>query len=369
MSDLMGFESEEAMRAALGLGPEEFAESAARFRSSPQRQVNVRYNPQTRKVERVDHPDWYEDIWDERQDQPNFGPGAGGTGGVPGPDEDGMTDKDRENQRLRDRANALFGWLPEPLLRIFRQEWVRSGGDRELALNAMRQSSEYEQFFPGNKREDGTVRHREQEYQSIVEGYERAFSTYEIPIDIVESRIPDLIRGNVRVPTLQDRLDFTFANVASQSNNIQRYYAELEGIDVSHAAIMSSVIRPDLPISQLEQKVRQAHIGATAMDYDFDIAHAESRRLEQFGLDRESAQRLYSTAASQLPTLQTLVDRHNDPDDTFSIDEFTDALVMEDPDSLRRIQRLFGQEQAQFAGQGQLARSQETGGITGLRQI
>lgn len=299
---------------------------------------------------------WYEEWLEEQQSEEA--------------QEEREEERRRREQReeLRRRAENQFSWIPDELFGAFQSEWVETGGSAEAALAAMRQHSAYEQYFAGNLRDDGTVRLTEQEYMSTVESYEQSFSQYGVPTDVIEDRFPDLIRGNVRPEEVDNRLDFVYSQVASRSSEIRNFYREVAGINASDSAIFTSVIRPDISLPEIERRVRKAQIGGTASEYDFNIAMQEARRLEEFGLDRQGAQRLYSEASRQLPQLQQLIDRHEDPNDEFSLRDYTDALVFEDADQMRTIERLFSTEQAQFLGDTRMRMDQETGGVRGLRQ-
>lgn len=267
----------------------------------------------------------------------------------------------------RSEARSMFPWLQGELLDLFVSEYQQHGNS-EAALGAVRQSSAYAQHFPGNIRDDGTIRLRETEYLSRIEGYEQVLLEYGVPPGEVSERFPELIEGGVGVRRLEDRVGALYTNIASRSDEIRQAYADYFGItNLSDAAILTSALRPDRSIAEIENNIRQAQIGGRAMEAGFDLDAVEAERLQQHGLEEEAARRLFRSAQQRLPRLSEMAARHDDPDDDFTLTDFTDALVLEEPDSIRRLGRLVGQETAAFSPGIETQRGQ-AGEILGLER-
>lgn len=264
-------------------------------------------------------------------------------------------------------AAGLYPWLPDPLLDIFKRHYTDSGGDAGFAMGMVRQSSEYEIHYPGNRREDGQLRYSEEGYSRQIEGYDRAFAFYGIPAGSFEGRYGELVAGGVDSDALFRRLDTVYTRVFSQGDRIRQFYAESYGGNFSTGALMGSAIDPSLSPSELELRISRAEVGGAIEESGFDVDLDDATRLQMAGLDLEAARNVARRAQGVLPNLNELVQRHNDPGDPFDFMDYADATVLADDETLGRMRRLVGQEAGTFTGQG-LSRQDEQGRVTGIRQ-
>lgn len=264
-------------------------------------------------------------------------------------------------------VRRLYPWIPAPLVAVFADAWAKYG-DPELALAEVRQSPNYETFFPGNRRDDGSFRLSEPEHLAVMEGYRQRWKAYGAPADVIEARLPDLIRNGVSPDEFGSNLDRVYVGVVTNSANVRRFYAENYGAgDLSDSALFASAVVADVDPLVIERRIRSAQIGGEAADKGFSRTGADVERLAGYGLDQEAARRLYGEAAKQLPTLNELIDRFNDPDDELTLDEFENAFVVNDPQQMAQIGRLLSQAQSAFSPRS-LFRTSQTGEVAGLRQ-
>lgn len=263
-------------------------------------------------------------------------------------------------------ARRLFPWIPEALLSTFSSAWEKYGST-DLALAELRQSPNYDQFFAGNRRPDGTVRLPEAEYLSTLDAYRTRFASYGLPPNLFASQFKTLVEGDVSPDELGRRLDEVYVGVAAKGDTIRSYYADNFGAgDLSDAALFASAISQQSPLV-LEHQIRAAQVGGTARQFGFDRTVQEAQHLADFGLDQAAAQKLYSQAADQLPKFADLVGRFNDPGDPLSAKDFENALVFQDPAALARFARLSSESAAAFSPEG-LHRVDNAGRVGGLRQ-
>ena len=232
----------------------------------------------------------------------------------------------------------------------------------------MRQSSEYDTFFAGNRREDGSFRLSEPEYLATMEGYRQRVRSYGLPVDMFEDRYVDLIKGGTSAEEFEGRLDQVYVGIASQGEAIRSFYAQQYGAGgLSDAAIFASAVAgAGVSPMVMEKRIRSAQIGGEAATAGFSRTAGEVERLAEFGLDREGARRLYGEAAKQMPTLRELMDRFNDPDDELTLEEFEDAVVLNDPQQLAQISRLYAQSASSFSPRALYGLGRE-GQVSGFR--
>ena len=233
----------------------------------------------------------------------------GGGDGEEGDDGDsGPSLSERRREEARNIAQASFPWMTSDLRRIFVNEYIDTGSS-EASTAAVRQTDEYREMFPGNIREDGSIRLSENDYFARVDGYKQVLTEFGLPDDEFTERYGQLIEGGVSVQRLENRMSEVYLNIAQRGDQVREYYARVMGIqDISNSAIMASTLKPDINIATLERKIRKSQIGGSAARSGFDLELDEARRLAEFGLEEQAANQLYTTAARQLPTLTQLLE-------------------------------------------------------------
>lgn len=256
------------------------------------------------------------------------------------------------------QARALYPWIPAALLDVFVDAWVEHG-DPNMAMAALRADSRYGSFFPGNRREDGTVRNTESEYLSTFEAYRRDTAAYGIDPGSLQDKFVELYENGVSAREWREnRLAPLYVDIISKSDQIRAFYAQTVGAtSVSDTALLWSALDGKTPAPVFEQRIRTAQVGGTASEFGFTRTVSEAERLSKFGLDERAARSLYSQAAEALPTLSALSARFGDPNDPLTIEDYEDALVVRDADELATLGRLVRQGNVEFGGLG-VARDQ-----------
>lgn len=268
-------------------------------------------------------------------------------------------------------AQALYPWLPDPLLTIFAQQWAATG-DPGLALAYMRQHPEYDRYFAGNRRDDGSFRYSEQEYLAVRGGMAELLADYQQNPDAYQDRITAAIAGDVSVQEFSDRLGLLWNEVFQQIPQIRSAYVAEFGLHdadpaVSDANIFASFLNPGTDLTELRINVSNAQIVGQASAYGFSRGWSRADELRRAGLSGDEARDLYQQAQVQTMTLSALASRYYDPDDTFGIDDFEDAVTGLDPLEQERAARLIQFERSAFSDRGDVVRDQ-VGALTGLRQ-
>lgn len=265
-----------------------------------------------------------------------------------------MTTRDPEGTPL-DIATALedvavlFPWMPAELAQIYAMHWVETG-DAQLAYSYMQASSEYDTYFPGNRRDDGTLRYSEFEYNSMMEGYADVFEVIGLNPDFFNHKFVDLLEGEVSPDELYaERIAPIYDRVLDSSPEIRAEYARMYGLELTDEAIVAAAIDPELGERILNRQISIAEISGEGLSHGFRIAQELADRLYEAGRSRLDAQKLFGQAENELPILGVLAKRHADPDDDFDINEFTNAAIFQDPTQRRRIRRLAAQERQSFA--------------------
>lgn len=270
-----------------------------------------------------------------------------------------------------EELRTQYPYYPDGFLRAWAGEW-QDTGDPDLALAQVRQNRNYEKYwFPGIRRDDGSLRLSEGEYVQTKRGYHEAVSKFGVSPSMLEHKFTDWMRGEVSAAEAEERMAMAYQEVMSRGDEIKRYYADAYGSgNISEGALLASFVlaRSGERVSPhiLQQRARTAQIGGEFSRTGFDLELSEAVRLTEFGLGQEAARKLAQSARLQLPVLEALVGRHNDPDDDFELTEFLEASVFADPEQTARIQRLFAQETSSFSPTAGMFAQSGGPGVRGL---
>ncbi len=267
---------------------------------------------------------------------------------------------------------ALMSWLPQSLIDIYINAWVETGNSA-MAWGEVRTSPEYETYFPGIVRDDGTLRMTELEYMGNMAAYRQTVSELGLNPDLFTSQYVNLITGEKSPDEFQAQVDALAERVWFASDEIrQAYFNEgyADAASMSLEALIASVLDPDVGNLILNQQITMAEILGEGAIRGLDVDTELAADLLGAGFDRTAATQLFGQAAEWLPVLGVLAARHNDPDDPFDLDEFVTAEVYNGFEAKQLMRRLVSQERASFTESGYFgtATSDVTGGLTGLRE-
>jgi hypothetical protein len=274
-------------------------------------------------------------------------------------------------------AELAPSWLPPFLAQAWLNEYTRMGGasvpgSGQAAVEYIqapdsKYRSAYDTYFPGNRREDGSLRLEEVDYFNRIDSYRNALMGVNVNPEVFEDKMAGLIEGDVGEAEFTTRVESMYERVLESSTDIRDYYAANYGLDLTQEAIVASFLDPDVGNAVLNRQIAISEIGGEAAIRGFDVDIGYAEELEATGMRREQAQALFGRAGLDVETLNVLARRHADPDDTFDLEEFTQAEVFDDPTQRRRMRRLVAQERSSFTGAGSI-REERTGGVTGLRE-
>ena len=271
------------------------------------------------------------------------------------------------------RAAALFPGLPEWVLVSYARGLADNAGNAELAWSKVRANDRYDTTFAGNRREDGSLRMTELEYLATIDGYRQILGDYGVAPDVFESRLPDLIGGDVSPQEFSTRVQAVWTGIQQNAPEVTAKFRQWYGADYKPelgqqrpSVALAMALDPNVGQQVLAKRITMAQIAGEASQSGFRRGKAQANALFRRGLTQESADQLYGQAQSALPTLNALAKRHNDQDRSFNLAEFEDAFLG-DAEQKQRAQRLIEAEAASFSGGGRVARDQ-TGGLSGLRQ-
>lgn len=275
---------------------------------------------------------------------------------------------------------VIPSWMPDGLYQQWEALYLAAGGNGvegadAVATQLLRESPEYVTYFPGIKREDGSIRfagnNPEQQYMANMAAFKNTVDDLlDINPDVFTQEYVDLIEGDVSPREFTQRANALYDRVMQQGPAIREWYATNRNIDMTDSAILASLMSDRVEEAVFNRELTMAEIGGTASRHNFDITTQFVDMLADNGMELERAKQLFGTAEGLLPMLSALAGRHGDADDTFDIEELAAATEFSDVYQSQRMDRLQAQEASSFTGGAAIdyVRDQR-GGLTGLQEL
>ena len=261
------------------------------------------------------------------------------------------------------------------LLQIYVDTWAETGND-QLALQAVRDSDEYETYFPGNTRIDPStgqgsgIRYTEAQYTALTDAYDRAFIEAGLNPDVFrEAEVyPALVAGDVGSEELTFRINSARQAFVDNplAEEVRAYYAQNFDIEMTDSALLASALDPSVGENILKKNISVAQIGAEASAKAFDITLQESERLYQLGVTGSKAAQLFSQAETLLGQVESLAAAQGRQQ--LSISEYLQAEAFGSPQQQQRFRNILAQQATESAAVLGARRTQQ-GAVTGLTEV
>ena len=243
----------------------------------------------------------------------------------------------------------------------------------ETAEEYVRSTDAYLIQFPEIRREDGSYRMDENEYLANMDSYRASLGAVGVNADLFGEQFIELIKGEVSGAEFwQERVAPIYDRVMDRGDEMMQRYADDWGLEMSREALIASLLDPDM----IGSKILNRQIGISEIRAEGDLTIGSEMTDKYAALTEELYDRdttlgqtrdLMQRADQLMPALEVLASRHADPDDTFDLEEFTQATLWNDPEQARRMRRLISQEQSLFTGSGQINYTKsKAGGVAGL---
>ena len=262
--------------------------------------------------------------------------------------------------------------LPDELLDVYVFAYMESGNDEKQAVTAMRQSTAYAKYYPGNLNPDGiSTKYTESEYSQLMDGYERKFESIGINPDVVltNERKKQLVENIVSPDELSSRIDSVYTNILSGIPAVKEFYMKNFGRELTDAEIIVSAIDPSIgegiingtiaAKDVVSQNVIRAQIGGGALLSGVDISIEAAEALRQQGLDPNKARTAFN--AVQNIQQQALAQGRDIP----SAQDIVEGTQLGSEEDFRLVGNILRQQAVQSAAQTGARRTQQ-GQVTGL---
>lgn len=268
-------------------------------------------------------------------------------------------------------------WMTNEMYAEWYEYYLDAGGtgvtgSAERATEVFRSSAKYATYFPGLLRDDGATRYAtnpEATYFANLASFRTTVQAVGVDPALIGKRYIELIEGDVSPAEFERRVGSLQSRVLGQADSIRNWYGANYGINMTSAGMIASLMDDEVGAAILEERLTMAEIGGEGALHEYDVSTEFANMLEDNGMSRDEAGKLFGTAEQLLPVLDSLAKRHGDPDDDFDIKEFARGTYLMDSEQSSRIGRLTAQERSVFTGSATtgVVTDREVG-VVGLRQ-
>ena len=265
----------------------------------------------------------------------------------------------------------LVPWLAGKgdLLQTYTNNYIETGSG-DFAIAAVRQSEEYNKYYPGITRMDGSLRMNETQYEQTREGYFRILLENGLNPIVFDSagKVAELIAGDVDVPEFRTRIEATRQAFVDnpKAAEIKAYYQTNFGVDLSDNAVFAAALDPLMSRSILLNQIDIAELGAEAALKNLDLNTEQARRLLQAGITEEGSIRLFARSAEAIKRL-TALSAAQGRTAPINLQQQLDVQVFQDPTAQLTEQRILQQQASLSSLQTGAAKAQE-GAVIGLEE-
>jgi len=250
-------------------------------------------------------------------------------------------------------ARLTVPYLPNALIRVYTEAWIRTN-DPLLAMAAVEQDPRLEEFFPGIRRDNGTLRMPINEYGAVVEAFDEALLRAGINPTTMRGRYGELIEGNVSADEFRSRVVAMSERVLAEEPAMMEMYASYYGIEMNRGSLIAAALDPQINEAILSRQISTAEIGGAAAIAGFRLSRDTATELYQYGLTEQTARETFMEAAQKLPGFGRAAERQREGE--FGLGEYLGAANLLGTAEQRRLAtekagRMLAGEASQFTEQ------------------
>jgi hypothetical protein len=225
--------------------------------------------------------------------------------------EEKALNEKRDAFALIDATMRSYGFTESELKEL--TDYIQTGllnpavGYNQMVLQ-LRQLPSYKARFAGNeeRRARGLNTLDESDYLRQETAYGETLRQYGLQRFATRGQFASLMGNAISNIELGKRANLGVERLQNADPAIvaqlRKYY------NISDSDILAYLLNPKEMLPELENKVTQAEIGATAMQYGLNADLARAKELQQYGVDLAQARLGYEKIAEKLPRTTTLAD-------------------------------------------------------------
>jgi hypothetical protein len=246
---------------------------------------------------------------------------------------------------------------------------ISGEGMLTLLRNDARYNKDYLIRFAGNEKlkAAGKPMLDEKTYLANEAAYDKIFTQYQLPQFVNRSKYADFIGSSIAPTEVASRVSLAYDRLIKSNpgslDAFRRFFPQLSAGD-----IVGAMLDPKEQLPALQRKVAAAEIGGAAIEQGLNVSLAAqsvqnaryanlqsgtigAEAIQQYGIDKETAQVGYEVIATELPTMEKLSSIYKSTLDQYTQKEAEQEQFIGLASAKRKKQQLIGVETAQFQSQ------------------
>lgn len=193
---------------------------------------------------------------------------------------------------------ALYPWLDEiPNMTKNITQWLIDGITADQIPFKVRDTQEYQWRFPGMtvRKQQGLNPISEAEYLALERAYYQQlheFGMYDyLEPNIFRNISAMLIGRDVSVTEVNQRLDWAFAAVYDNGQEMKDAFRTFYGIELTDFSLADYFLNPENGLRQIEDQVLTAQVGGEALRFGLSVNRNRADELRKAGITQQLARK------------------------------------------------------------------------------
>lgn len=240
---------------------------------------------------------------------------------------------------MSDLLNSALGYITQGM----------SAQEIELQLQ---NTPEYKQRFAGNaiRIANGLSALSPANYISLEDQYGQVLQSYGLPSGFYDqhSDFTDFIGKGISPSELQSRAQVAYnqyINAPDSMKNLWQQYFGTQGDAIAY------ILDPDRATSTIQSQGQQVAIGGAAAAAGLSIDQPRAQQFDQAGVTAQQAEQGFEQVAFEIQPDRQIANRFGT---SFTQQEAENADILNDPNAVKKRQKLYSEEKGLFDGSGAL---------------
>ena len=265
-------------------------------------------------------------------------------------------EKDIERQSIIDIVSERFKRYNLTTLLPTIKRLAQEGATESTITFALQETEDYKRRFAGNeiRAKKGLQVLDPAQYLNAEDRYRQYLRDYGLKQFDTDDYVRKFIENDTSLGELSNRINIAATRIQNADPSVKAMLRDYYKLDDTQ--LLAYVLDPESQIAEVQRRATAGEIGAAAGMQGIRTGVDVAEQLAIQGIDKQAAQRGYSTIADSLPTGQKLSDLYNTMPGYGLADAEQDVFNTL-ASAQRKRKNLIGREKAEFGGTSGLSRT------------
>jgi hypothetical protein len=233
---------------------------------------------------------------------------------------------------------------------------AQEGATESTITFALQETEDYKRRFAGNeiRAKKGLQVLDAAQYLNAEDRYRQYLRDYGLKQFDTDDYVRKFIENDTSLGELSNRINIAATRIQNADPSVKAMLRDYYKLDDTQ--LLAYVLDPESQIAEVQRRATAGEIGAAAGMQGIRTGVDVAEQLARQGIDKQAAQRGYSTIADSLPTSQKLSDLYNTMPGYGLADAEQDVFNTL-ASAQRKRKNLIGREKAEFGGTSGLSRT------------